>query len=194
MTRGTVDVRELTVSEHELRARLGPLSAEWATELSVCREGVLSSAVGHYIALRLPVTENDGVSVTLGGHRIESVALAKNLRGAESAFLFAVTLGAEVDRYLLKLSRLSVARHAIADGYASALAEALCDKVAQILAEGLEITPRFSPGYGDLPLTEQGWLLDSLGASRMLGIGLSASLLMSPLKSVSAIMGIKKAI
>ena len=194
MTRGTVDARELAVSEHELRARLGPLSAEWETELSVCREGVISSAVGRYAAVRLPITENDGASVTLGGHRIESAALAKNLRGAESVFLLAVTLGAELDRYLLKLSRLSVARHAIADGYASALAEALCDRVAELLSEGLDTAPRFSPGYGDLPLSEQRWLLDSLDASRMLGVSLGESLLMSPMKSVSAIMGIKEAI
>ena len=192
MTRGSLDIRAIPVSETELCARLGPLSERWAEELEFCREGVLSSAVGRYAATRVPVTDNDGVSVTLGGHRIDSSALARSLRCADSALLLAVTLGAEVDRYLLRLSKLSVARCAIADGYASALAEALIDEAERRLSDGLDTTHRFSPGYGDLPLAEQSWLLGVLDAARSVGISLGEGLLMTPMKSISAIIGVKR--
>ncbi len=50
---------------------------------------------------------------------------------------------------------------------------------------------RFSPGYGDLPLAFQRQLLDALQADRRIGIGLTDTLLMTPSKSVSAIIGIR---
>ncbi|MBR3258643.1 MAG: vitamin B12 dependent methionine synthase, partial [Eggerthellaceae bacterium] len=49
------------------------------------------------------------------------------------------------------------------------------------------------PGYGDLPLEVQPDLLGLLDASRRLGITLSDSLLMSPTKSVTAIVGLRPA-
>ncbi len=50
--------------------------------------------------------------------------------------------------------------------------------------------PRFSPGYGDLPLALQPDLLHFLNAQRWVGITVGKTLLMSPMKSVTAIMGI----
>ena len=192
MVSGRLDPWELSVSEHELMARLGGVSGSAERVLAACREGVLSAAEGRYVAERLSVSENTGRSVRLGGRVIDSAGLSRNLSGCDEAFVIAVTLGAEVDRLLLKLSRLSAAEHMIADGYASALCEALCDGVSEMLSSGLSVAPRFSPGYGDLPLSLQPWLLDTLSAGKLIGITLGESLLMSPSKSVSAIMGIRK--
>ena len=58
-------------------------------------------------------------------------------------------------------------------------------------AEDKILRPRFSPGYGDLPLDFQKEFLKITDASRKLGISLNDSLLMSPSKSVTAIIGIK---
>ncbi|MCR5275107.1 MAG: Vitamin B12 dependent methionine synthase activation subunit, partial [Clostridiales bacterium] len=49
----------------------------------------------------------------------------------------------------------------------------------------------FSPGYGDLPIEVQKEFLPLLDAERRLGITLSDSYLMSPSKSVTAIIGIE---
>jgi len=54
------------------------------------------------------------------------------------------------------------------------------------------LTSRFSPGYRDLPLTLQREIFTLLEPSRRIGLSLNASLLMSPSKSVTAIVGITK--
>ena len=57
-------------------------------------------------------------------------------------------------------------------------------------SRGLVPTRRYSPGYGDLPLSVQPALLDALDAGRRLGVTLTESLLMVPMKSVTAVVGI----
>jgi len=128
--------------------------------------------------------------IDLGFGEFKSIDLYKNLGGAKEAFIFAVTIGMGVDRHLMKLYSLSAAEHFISDGIASAMAEAACDKVNEILAEGLNVRQRFSPGYGDFPLELQPKVLESVNAGRLLGITLSNSLLMTPKKSITAVMGI----
>ena len=191
MITGIVDASSLRVSEQELRARLGEITEGVAELLGKCSAAVLGAAEGRYVALTVQVTDNNGESLRLDGHPVESRALAKNLQGVSRAYLMAATLGVGVDRLLRKYAQISGAELALADGYASALCEALCDEVSGRLSEGIVTRPRFSPGYGDFPLSEQRWLLDKLSAGRTLGITLGDSLLMTPVKSVSAVMGIE---
>ena len=49
---------------------------------------------------------------------------------------------------------------------------------------------RYSPGYGDLPLTLQSSLLALLDAPRQVGLCASASHILTPRKSVTAILGV----
>ena len=191
MTVGSIDPSTLRVSEIELRARLGDRAGQVACVYERCVSAVQSAAEGRYVALTVQVTDNNGESLRLDGHPVESRALAKNLQGVSRAYLMAATLGVGVDRLLRKYTQISGAELALADGYASALCEALCDEVSDRLSEGIVTRPRFSPGYGDFPLSEQRWLLDKLSAGRTLGITLGDSLLMTPVKSVSAVMGIE---
>jgi cobalamin-dependent methionine synthase I len=57
-------------------------------------------------------------------------------------------------------------------------------------AMGSSLTQRFSAGYGDLPLELQRDIFGALDCQRKIGVTLNESLLMSPSKSVSAIVGI----
>ena len=50
--------------------------------------------------------------------------------------------------------------------------------------------PRFSPGYGDLPINMQKDIFAALDCPRKIGLSLNESLLMSPSKSVTAIIGV----
>ena len=52
------------------------------------------------------------------------------------------------------------------------------------------IRDRFSPGYGDLSLALQKDIFAVLDCPRKIGITLNESLLMSPSKSVTAIIGV----
>ncbi len=81
------------------------------------------------------------------------------------------------------------------DAAGTAAVEAFCDLLCarwrdEFAAEGRHIRPRFSPGYGDLPLEAQRTLLTLLDSQRKAGITLTDALLMVPSKSVSAIVGI----
>ena len=51
---------------------------------------------------------------------------------------------------------------------------------------------RYSPGYGDLPLSLQGDLLWLLDAPRRVGLTVSPSHILLPRKSVTAILGISE--
>ena len=56
--------------------------------------------------------------------------------------------------------------------------------------EGLLLTDRFSPGYGDLPLKLQIGLCAALNTSRRIGLTVTPSLILVPRKSVTALLGI----
>ena len=54
----------------------------------------------------------------------------------------------------------------------------------------ISFRPRFSPGYGDLSLELQRDIFRLLDCQRQIGVTLGDSLLMSPSKSVTAIIGV----
>ncbi|MBQ8288933.1 MAG: Vitamin B12 dependent methionine synthase activation subunit [Clostridia bacterium] len=138
---------------------------------------------------RLPLA--DGYDFGLGK---AGTSLTANLKGCKETFLFAATLGLAADRLIRREEALSEARGVIADAVASAGVEAgcnrLCAHLSDIAGEGKYLRPRFSPGYGDYPITAQQPLLNLLSAGKLLGLTLTDSLLMLPTKSVSAIVGI----
>ena len=119
--------------------------------------------------------------------------LAKNLAGCQRVFLFAATLGIGFDRLLARYSKVSPARAQMLGAIGTERVESLCEKLVSKLKEEhpeLCLRPRFSPGYGDLPLSFQRDIFSVLDCSRKIGLTLNESLLMSPTKSVTAIMGI----
>lgn len=115
------------------------------------------------------------------------------LAGCSRAVLFCATLGAEVDK-LIRTSQYADLLAALAtDCCASDLIEQLCDRAEQELQAafpGCHFPYRYSPGYGDLPIDLNGPLLDLLDAPRRLGLCITASGLLTPRKSVTAILGV----
>lgn len=185
----TLSTEALSLDPREAAARLG-CPPEAIPLAPSCLDKVKKAIRCRYAWCRLPVTRPDEDIIELGFGPLSSHALSRNLQGCEDAFLFALTLGSDVDRLLLRLSKLSGAEHFVADALASALTEAACDLAETMICSSLRHHPRFSPGYGDLSLTCQPAVLSALDAERNLGITLSPALLMSPTKSVTAILGI----
>lgn len=135
----------------------------------------------------------DGDQVILGPLTVQSRKLARNLQGCDRAVWFAATLGADIDRQRRRMSVTSQARALVLDAMGSAGIEAVCDILCKRFAKehpDRKLRPRFSPGYGDLPLDFQRPFLTLLDAQRKAGITLLDSLLMTPQKSVSAIVGL----
>ena len=78
------------------------------------------------------------------------------------------------------------------DAAASAAIEEVCDEAQRQIALELEcaLTARFSCGYGDLPLVIQPQFLSLLDAGRKIGLSASTSGMLTPIKSVTAVIGI----
>lgn len=141
-----------------------------------------------------PIVRRDD-SLDLGFARIQSASLERNLRGCDRIILFAATLGLPLDRLIARHGALSPAKGLLLQAIGTERIEALCDAFCEsrrleAQAMGLRTAPRFSPGYGDLPLGLQRDIFRVLDCSRQIGLTLNDSLLMSPSKSVTAILGL----
>lgn len=165
---------------------------EICTLIEDCLKELNAVAAPRQISCRVNCyIEND--LIHLGTIQTVSHSLAEHLAGCSEAFLFAATLGTDVDQLLRRYSRVRVSRAAILQAASAAMVEAWCDICQEQLQEqldGLFLRPRFSPGYGDLSLDFQQPLLNYLEAGKRIGLGLTDSMLMTPSKSVSAIIGL----
>ena len=133
----------------------------------------------------------------MGFARTDSASLRRHLAGCDRAVLFAATVGLEMDRLIARFSAVSPARALMLQAVGTERIEALCDlfcvDISRRLArDGLHSRPRFSPGYGDLPIEMQRDIFRVLDCPANIGLTLNESLLMSPSKSVTAIIGVRK--
>lgn len=143
-----------------------------------------------------PVTHAES-GLDLGFAVTESKDLQKALEGCDRVLLFAATVGLLPDRLLAKYNRVAPAKALLVQAIGTERVEALCDtfcaeQTKNYAAEGAILRPRFSPGYGDLPLAMQREVFAALDCERQLGITLNESLLMTPSKSVTALAGIRR--
>ena len=112
------------------------------------------------------------------------------LKGEQRAGLGICTIGPALEEKVKKLMSTGQEPEGyILDAVGSVAAEAAADVVnARIChwaeAQGLQATPRFSPGYGDWSLEDQREIFDLLPADRI-GMSLNQSCMMIPRKSVS---------
>jgi hypothetical protein len=140
---------------------------------------------------QLPVCVIEDVC-DFGAFRVQSKKLAATLRGCERVILFAATVGIEIDRLIAKYGRISPAKALMFQAIGAERIESLCDVFCEDIAKEINggLMPRFSPGYGDLPLTAQKDIFAVLDCSKRIGLSLNDSLLMSPSKSVTAFIGL----
>lgn len=140
---------------------------------------------------KAPVTVKDD-DCDFGAFCVNSKNLAKNLSGCREAVIFAATVGVGIDRLITRYTRLSPARALIFQAIGAERIEALCDAFCNSMeTEFGSLRPRFSPGYGDVPLTVQNDIFELIDPSRKIGLCLNDSLLMAPTKSVTAFAGIE---
>lgn len=166
-------------------------------ELSSLVDSVIKEAEGAftykvcYTELEVQVSES---GVDFSFFTAKSKSLAKNLNGCTRAIVFGATVGLGIDRLVAKYSRTSPSRALILNALGAERIEALCDEFCKSIKEeyGAELCPRFSPGYADLPLDFQKEIFNLLDLPKRAGITLTDTMLMSPTKSVTAIIGIRK--
>ena len=132
-----------------------------------------------------------GLPFTLDGKSI-----ATHLSFSSHVYLLAVTLGVESERMLLRTQTVSMADSMILDSCLSTYVEEAADRceeeIRKQLSDAEELTFRFSPGYGDLPLGVHQDMIRNLRWDRTLGITVTSSMMMVPSKSVIAIIGVEE--
>ena len=191
------ELGEIPFDEREiLRYAMLPSFAPRPEELPLqeCLEAAKGAAQCRAVWCRWPVAR-DGDTLDLGFARTDSRDLRQHLEGCGEIVLFACTAGAEMDRRIARAKIGSPAKGLLMHAIGAQQVEGACDRLCRQLAEmypDRELTDRFSPGYGDLPLEMQRDVMSALDCGRTVGIVLTDSLLMTPSKSVTAIIGMKE--
>jgi hypothetical protein len=123
--------------------------------------------------------------------------IAAYLKKSEKVAIFACTAGKGIEIHSRKLMADGhLLEGYISDVIGSVVVETAMDKIQQNLSEemfslGFTISNRYSPGYCNWDVSDQKALFSFL-PDRFCSIQLSESCLMSPIKSVSGIIGIGK--
>ena len=169
-------------------ARCG--GGELPPEAAACIESLPADLAGRVVFAYYDIAPvRDGLS--LGFAETGSEDLAKCLRGCGRIALFCATAGVVFDRLVRKYERLSPSRALWYQAIGAAYVESVCDAFcADLKKEFGAVRPRFSPGYGDLPLALQTEIFAALDCPKNAGVTLDEHLFMIPSKSVTAIVGI----
>jgi hypothetical protein len=115
----------------------------------------------------------------------------------EGIILMGATLGVSADRLLSRVQIRDMAYALVLDSCATAAIESICDDLQDNLKaiyahQQRYLTNRYSPGYGNLALSTQIQLLSMLDAERKIGLHATQNFLLTPSKSVTAIIGVSQ--
>lgn len=142
-----------------------------------------------------PLTHIGADTLEIADVQIHSKNLARNLQGCSEVCLMAATLGIGADRLITRASAVRMSDAVIYQAAAAAMVETYCDEVNECIrqeaaARGMYCRPRFSPGYGDFPITHQRDFSRLLDTPRKIGLTVTESCLLAPIKSVTAVIGL----
>ena len=157
-----------------------------------CARELLGAARPRWVSRTFELTPEEGGVRLSSGLLLPGEDLKRHLAGCRRAVLFCATLSAQADALIRRAESGDMLRALALDCCATAAVEQLCDQIELELQgqfPGCFFPFRYSPGYGDLPLTLQSSLLALLDAPRQVGLCASASHILTPRKSVTAILG-----
>lgn len=194
----TASAEEITVNKKEAFRYMGATGKSFPDKMqeaySLCLEEFYKNVSYKACYRKTEVSfKGDGV-LDLGFGEFKSLSLQKNLEGCKEAYIFVATCGMQLDRLIIRLSKVTPWRSVVTDAIGSSAIECFCDFLNEILAKDKELKPRFSCGYGDFDIKNQKNILDFLDAYRKVGISLSESYMMTPKKTVTAVVGIKRTV
>lgn len=157
-------------------------------------EVMKAQAVFEVFDLTMTSTDSATVELSFADVTLQSQDLGRNLAGCQRVALLAATLGPQVDALIRRHSSLDPVYASILQATGAMFIEELVDitnseikKIAE--AAGLKTKPRYSPGYGDVPLEVQKDFFRLLPCTRI-GLTLMDTLIMAPEKSVTAFVGL----
>ena len=176
---------------------VGAPDSNLKTELLRAAAIIEETASPRFVLKLCELERNSGVMIKGTNLCLEGKSIAALLHDCEKCILLCATIGNEVDALVRKWQITNFPFAAILDACASSAVESLCDIIEANIREeygtqDLYITDRFSPGYGDLPLAIQPAFCAVLDTARKIGVMVSENCMMTPMKSVTAIIGLSK--
>ncbi len=143
------------------------------------------------------VLDQEGMTLDSVGRRLSiGRIITRQLRGAQRFAFFVATAGVEFEQLQERLkAEGDMVKIFIADAIGSVLAEKTADRMEEALEEllapyGWKHTNRFSPGYCGWHVREQHDLFALFPVEAPCGVTLTPSALMTPIKSVSGVIGV----
>lgn len=152
--------------------------------LDVCEKEIISTSQPKYLYKEIPADSK----ILQQGEDIKN-----HLSGCNKAIVMCATLGVTIDNLIRKSQITDMAKAVVLDSFASVAIEQVCTQVDEIIAEeykGKFLTFRYSPGYGDYPIEMQQPILQFLDAQRKIGLCTNENFLLTPTKSVTAVIGV----
>ena len=141
-----------------------------------------------------PTDYSTTAEISFADVTLQSRDLGNNLKDCKKVALLAATIGPQIDALIRRHSSLDPVYASILQATGAMFIEEVVDlvndeikKIAE--AAGLKTRPRYSPGYGDVPLEVQRDFFRLLPCTRI-GLTLMDTLIMAPEKSVTAFVGL----
>jgi cobalamin-dependent methionine synthase I len=195
-----IESLKLDINKEEVLRYLGykgqDIDKNISTMIDECREEIKKIIMPRVVYSYKDIRQSDeGVEVITTNLILKGKDIQEHLRNSKQCVLMAVTLGNEIERKTRLYEKTNLTKALILDACATTAVEEVCDIVEsnireKYIQEGMDITFRYSPGYGDLPLDVQNNFLMALDAQRKIGLTVSENNLLFPRKSVTAIIGI----
>lgn len=150
---------------------------------------------GHSVKCDISVSEK-GVLLFNGAVCLPGREIKRLLENSDKGFIICATLGINADRTIRSLQYKDMRKALVTDAAASSAVEDILDQVIFNIENDLKedefLTFRFAPGYGDLPIGCNRQLSEMAETYKAAGIYANESGTLSPLKSVIAIVGVKR--
>lgn len=172
------------------------ISDDFMGEVLACESEMLARAKPKSVfAIFDRIDTPDGIALSGTTLILPGNDIKNHLAGCTKVALLAATLSSDADRLIASAQVESMTKSLILDASADALIEQVCDEAeAELRAkiQNMQATWRFSPGYGDFPIVLQNEILTVLNAQKRIGLCATDSHLLTPRKSVTAVIGLSE--
>ena len=163
-----------------------------------CRETVVVKSDPKYVYGYFNIENNDeGILIKDTTLVLKGEDIKNHLKHCDTCALMVVTLGLNIEREIILNEKISLTKSIVLDSCATTYIEEVCDNIQNDIEQfakknNLNITSRYSPGYGDLSLDSQEKILSVTDASKRIGVTTTEHNILFPRKSVTAIIGLSK--
>lgn len=172
------------------------INEDFSNLIDSCETQILRVIQPRYLYQKFDITHlEDCVSLNDTNLKLYGNDIKNHLEGCDSAILMCATISSGVDRVIRMAEISDMAKALILDVLSSVAIENVCNQIDGIIKEEYPQyyqTWRFSAGYGDFPIDIQRDFLNVLNAPKKIGLCVTDTNIMTPRKSVTAVMGLSE--